>query len=172
MGIVQSRGWLLRTFRASLAVLIFLSIGTYAMTGVPIDVENILTAPHHEELFAAQDHSIESIWDGIYTEDQAKRGKAIYMRECASCHLDDLLGDGMAPELVGVSFTYRWTDLSVGDIFATLQTTMPQGAPASLPGQAYIDIVAFLLEVNDYPVGGEELLPDLSALEKIMIEEK
>ena len=65
---------------------------------------------------------------------------------------------------------FRWSGLSVGDIFATIRTTMPQGAPASLSRQAYADLAAFLLSVNDYPAGDEELEPDVATLEPIRIE--
>ena len=27
-----------------------------------------------------------SQWDGVYTEDQAKRGEGLYSQYCASCH--------------------------------------------------------------------------------------
>ena len=34
-----------------------------------------------------------SIWDGVYTDQQAQRGSDLYGRKCASCHGDDLEGD-------------------------------------------------------------------------------
>jgi mono/diheme cytochrome c family protein len=94
-----------------------------------------------------------SVWDGAYTEAQATRGEGAYERECATCHLADLLGDGIAPalvgaafdfrwrdlsvgDIVGAAFDFRWRDLSVGDIFVAIRATMPQGAPASLSPQA------------------------------------
>ena len=33
-----------------------------------------------------------SIWDGIYSEEQATRGQALYSQECASCHGGELTG--------------------------------------------------------------------------------
>jgi len=27
-----------------------------------------------------------SVWDGVYTAEQAKRGEALYANNCASCH--------------------------------------------------------------------------------------
>ena len=119
-----------------------------------------------------QEEAVKSVWDGVYTEEQAQRGQATYLRECSSCHLDDLLGDGIAPALIGQSFGFRWHDLSVGDVIATIRTTMPEGAPASLSMQAYVDIAAYLLKVNQYPAGEEELERDVSTLDQIMIEAK
>src|SRR5882672_11690519 len=46
-----------------------------------------------------------SVWDGVYTEEQASRGRTVYDKECAGCHLDTLQGDGLAPGLVADSFT-------------------------------------------------------------------
>ena len=110
-----------------------------------------------------------SVWDGAYTEAQATRGEGTYERECATCHLADLLGDGIAPALTGAAFDFRWSDLSVGDIFAAIRATMPQGAPASLSPQAYTDIVSYLLLRNDFPAGDAELPADEATLSAIMI---
>jgi len=113
-----------------------------------------------------------SAWSGVFTDEQVTRGEKAYEQECAACHLDDLLGDGIAPPLVGVPFSFRWTDLSVGDMFAAIRTTMPQGAPASLSPQGYVDIVAYLLAKNDFPSGSEELPTNSDVLESIIIDEK
>ena len=115
----------------------------------------------------AQDST--SVWDGAYTEEQATRGEGAYERECATCHLADLLGDGIAPALVGPAFDFRWSDLSVGDMYVAIRATMPQGAPASLSPQAYADIVSYLLQSNDMPAGDAELPADEAVLNTIMI---
>ena len=114
----------------------------------------------------------QSAWDGVFTEEQATRGKETYQQECASCHLDDLLGDGIAPPLVGVPFSFRWSDLSVGDMYMAIRTTMPQGAPASLSVSGYVDIVAYMLQVNEFPAGDSELPTEEDALNAIIIDEK
>ena len=110
-----------------------------------------------------------SVWDGVFTEDQAARGKSTYEQECASCHLDDLLGDGIAPSLTGAAFDFRWDELSVGDMRAAIRATMPQGAPASLSAQAYIDIISYILQANDLPAGENELPTDEASLSQIII---
>jgi quinoprotein glucose dehydrogenase len=113
-----------------------------------------------------------STWDGVFTAEQAERGSESYQRECAQCHLEDLLGDGIAPSLVGAPFHFRWSELSVGDMLVAIRTTMPQGAPASLSPRAYVDIVAYLLEANDFPAGDMELPTDQDVLESIIIQEE
>ena len=113
-----------------------------------------------------------SVWDGVYSEEQAQRGADEYEQECAQCHLDDLLGDGIAPALVGPPFSFRWSDLSVGDVYVAIRTTMPQGAPASLSAQAYVDIVSYLLKMNKYPAGDTELPTESDDLDVIIVDEK
>ena len=117
---------------------------------------------------AAQERTV---WDGVYTEEQATRGMATYEQECSQCHLEDLLGDGIAPALIGAPFHFRWSDLSVGDMLVAIRTTMPQGAPASLSPRAYADIVAYMLKVNDFPAGDTELPTGVDDLEGIIIVE-
>ena len=119
---------------------------------------------------AAQD--TQTTLDGVFTAEQAQRGSESYQQECAQCHLEDLLGDGIAPSLVGAPFHFRWSELSVGDMLVAIRTTMPQGAPASLSPRAYVDIVAYLLEANDFPAGDMELPTDQDVLESIIIQEE
>ena len=117
---------------------------------------------------AAQD---QTIWDGVYTEEQAARGQRTYDQECAACHLDDLMGDGIAPSLIGSAFFFRWSELSMGDMYTAIRTTMPQGAPASLSPSGYADISAYMLQKNDVPAGDMELPSDTDDLDGIMITE-
>ena len=126
----------------------------------------LLAAASVFTLHAAQQ---KSTMDSVFTAEQAKRGMEAYQQECAQCHLDDLLGDGIAPALIGAPFHFRWSELSVGDMLVAIRTTMPQGAPASLSPQAYVDIVAYMLEVNDFPAGDTELPTDQTELESIII---
>ncbi|MYI75229.1 MAG: cytochrome c [Acidobacteria bacterium] len=97
------------------------------------------------------------------------RDETAYEQECATCHLADLLGDGIAPALTGAAFDFRWSDLSVGDMYVAIRATMPQGAPASLSPQGYADIVAYMLQRNDFPAGDMELPTEEEALNMITI---
>lgn len=98
-----------------------------------------------------------SVWEGVYTDAQAERGRSVYDKECASCHLESLQGGGLAPGLVADAFTYRWQDGPVGDLFTVVKATMPSGRPASLSDAEYADIVAYMLKRNSYPSGSREL---------------
>ena len=98
-----------------------------------------------------------SVWDGIYTAEQAQRGEPLYQQSCAECHGPDLAGGEMSPGLVGGEFVWNWNGLAVGDLFERLRVSMPQGAPGSVSRQEKADILAFLLEANDFPAGDTEL---------------
>ena len=40
-----------------------------------------------------------SVWDGVYSRDQASRGQAKYAQVCSNCHQGDLSGSDQAPVL-------------------------------------------------------------------------
>jgi quinoprotein glucose dehydrogenase len=102
----------------------------------------------------AQQHTA---WDGIYSAQQAERGRAAYMQSCAACHADDLRGRATAPSLVDESFAFLYNDVSVGELLEKIQKLMPSDRPGSLSGETYRDIVAFLLQVNKFPAGDKEM---------------
>ncbi len=89
-----------------------------------------------------------TVWDGVYTAEQADRGKALYTQSCAGCHSADLRGDGTAPSLVEGDFAFQWADTSVGELYEQIRKLMPSTRPNSLPPQSYIDIVAYILQVQ------------------------
>ena len=102
-------------------------------------------------------HQAQSVWDGVYTAEQAQRGAPLYQQSCAECHGPDLAGGEMSPGLVGGEFVWNWNGLSVGDLFERLRVSMPQDDPTSLGRQEKADILAFMLEANDFPAGDAEL---------------
>jgi len=105
-----------------------------------------------------------TVWDGVYTDAQAERGRTSYQQSCAACHREDLRGDSTAPSLVGESFMFLWGDMEIGELLARMQKLMPPERPGSLPAQTYIDIVAFMLQKNAFPAGNMELSADPAAL--------
>jgi mono/diheme cytochrome c family protein len=108
-----------------------------------------------------------SVWDGVYTEDQAKRGEAIYRKECAACHGAVLTGGESAPPLTGGPFLANWNGLTMGDLFDRIRKTMPQTNPGRLTRQQDADILAFMLSVNKFPAGKTELYRQSEMLKEI-----
>jgi len=123
-------------------------------------------------LLSAAGQERTSVWDGVYTEAQAERGRVAYAMSCASCHADDLRGRSTAPSLIEESFAFLWDDMSLGDLFERTRTRMPSDRPGSLSGPAYADILAFIAQKNGYPPGPKELGDDLAVLKGIRITAK
>jgi quinoprotein glucose dehydrogenase len=113
-----------------------------------------------------------TVWDGVYSEQQATRGKGAYEMQCAFCHGSDLRGQGFAPGLIEDTFATRWQDGNLGELFAIVKGTMPQDKPASLTDDEYAAIVAYLLQSNRYPAGQEDLRPDPAALKEVVFGRK
>src|ERR1700689_1348906 len=113
-----------------------------------------------------------SVWDGIFTDDQAARGKAQYNTSCSSCHMEDLSGSGQALPLAGDAFTDVWEGQTMADLLGLVQGTMPQDRPGSLRPEQAPDVISYIIQVNKFPTGKEELKNDPDALKNILITKK
>ena len=100
-----------------------------------------------------------SIWDGVYTDAQAGRGRTLYMQSCSRCHGADLSGNFETPPLVGRFMPY-WSGSTLDALFDYVSTAMPLDHPGALGPAANTDIVAFILKSNDLPSGSKELNAD------------
>ena len=109
----------------------------------------------------------DSVWSGVYTEAQAKRGEAIYADRCASCHAPDLSGLDQAPALTGADFMTEWNELSMNDLFERVRISMPADKPGSLERQQVADVLAFILQKNGLPAGQAELPTTADGLKAI-----
>ena len=103
------------------------------------------------------------------TEEQAKRGEAIYGAECSSCHGMAMEGADMAPPLTGGAFMGNWNGLTVGDLFERIRISMPDGNPGKLTREQDADVVAYILKVSKYPAGKAELSHETEVLKQIKI---
>jgi len=107
-------------------------------------------------MLRAQD-DVRSIWSGVYTSDQADRGKAIYLETCAGCHGAGLLGNDEVTPLKGPHFMSDWDSQTVADLVARIHNTMPLDNPGSVSNVSATELVAFLLQANDIPAGSADL---------------
>ena len=117
---------------------------------------------------SATSQSTSSVWDGIYTEAQAKKGETVYFTQCVTCHGDDFAGREQAPALAGLAFMEKWNRATVRKLLEKVEQ-MPPTQPKSLPAQDYVDAVAYLLSVNELPAGPSALPNDRAALGRIEI---
>src|SRR5260370_1402493 len=108
--------------------------------------------------------------DGVYTVDQAARGKTVYALRCSLCHGAELGGAG-AVALVGVSFARTWgrPGLTLDDLYYVLRTTMPRDAPGSLEPTDYLAVLAYVMQRNGYPAGRQELSGERSQLRGVRL---
>ena len=117
-----------------------------------------------------------SVRDGVFTVEQARRGKIAYTGPCDRCHgfkLDGASDDPdmlPAPPVAGPKFLRKWTGRTLVSLFEYVRTTMPSNNPGYLSDAEVADIVAYMLSSSDVPAGSEELRPDRAALAAIVIE--
>ena len=101
--------------------------------------------------FSASAEQSKSVWDGVFTKEQADRGAAAYKASCSECHGNDLAGDGFAPALTGSEFMGNWNDLSVGDLFERIRISMPPSGPSGVTPAQKADIVVAHHEREQVP---------------------
>src|SRR5436190_21713659 len=109
-----------------------------------------------------------SVWDGVFNEEQAKRGQAVFTDECSTCHGRDLEGADMTPPLTGAGFMSNWDGLTIGDLYDRIRISMPLNSPGKLSRQQNADVIAYILRYNQFPSGKEELPRDSLPLKQIL----
>lgn len=116
--------------------------------------------------------STRSVWDGVYSDEQATKGEGLYAQHCASCHGGSLEGGDVPPALAGSDFLSNWNGLSVGDLFERIRVTMPIDRPQTLSRDVNSAILAFMFRVNKFPAGKDAMPGQTEVLKGIQIEPK
>ena len=113
-----------------------------------------------------------SVWDGVYLEEQATRGKDQYEYNCGTCHIHDLTGDSIKdiPPLAGDDFLATWNGKTVQELLEYMSTNMPADSRGSLAASTYADIVSYVLKANGFPTGKDALGSDPARLARTFIE--
>ncbi len=96
--------------------------------------------------------------NGLYTAEQAKVGKALYVKNCSACHAVDLSG-AAGPPLRGTDAPYHGTQ-SVAQVFDYISVQMPMNRPGALSKATYVSIMAYILEKNGHEPGTKALTAD------------
>ncbi len=97
--------------------------------------------------------------DGVFTAEQAAEGKMVYQRVCSSCHtLDWYQGQPLR----------SWDGAAVYALFEIILVGMPEDNPGSLPRKSYVDVLAYILELNGLPAGETPLPSGRSSLNAIL----
>ena len=118
----------------------------------------------------AQPPAAPSVWDGVYTEEQAQRGKPVYIEHCSFCHGETLEGDDESTPLVGDEFRSNWDGLPLGRLYDRIRKDMPLSHPGTLNRKQNADILAYILSVNEFPSSQVELPPLTDLLNLILFQ--
>jgi len=111
--------------------------------------------------------------DGVFSADQALRGKSGYDGVCARCHGVPLTGSqGNGPTLKGPAFLAHWDKDTLGSLYTKIRDTMPQGSPGTLTDDVKLQILAYVLQQNGFPAGTSDLPGDVGALEEVAIQQR
>jgi mono/diheme cytochrome c family protein len=124
------------------------------------------STPHAQQ----PDKAPRSVWDGVYSKEQAKRGEGLYANNCSSCHGPDLSGNDEAAPLTGSAFLANWDGLTVGDLSERVRVSMPPNRLGQLSRQQITDILSHVLSFNSFPAGKTELDAKLEVQKQVRIE--
>ena len=94
-----------------------------------------------------------------YTDTQASRGDRFFEETCLSCH--------SSSEFRGRSFQRTWRGRSVADLYDEVVYTMPDDNPGGLPTQTYLDVIAYILQMNRFAEGDIELSSDYDVMQEL-----
>ena len=108
--------------------------------------------------------------DGVFTQQQAVSGGALYLRSCVECHGITLAGGEAGPALVGGAFWSQWQDQSLAAFYQITASTMPVNNPNGFSPEQYTDVVAFMLQQNGLPVGEEPLTANVADMVAITMQ--
>jgi mono/diheme cytochrome c family protein len=103
-----------------------------------------------------------SVTEGVYSDEQAARGRQLYDAQCVSCHGQAMEGT-VGPPLVGELFLSNWSTRSLAGLVDKIQKTMPFNLPANLSRSESIDLAAYMLQVGKFRAGQAELSEALLA---------
>lgn len=118
-------------------------------------------------LRAQQTDKSSSVWDAVYTKEQAKRGEHLYVQNCSSCHGPDLSGNDEAAPLAGPVFLSSWDGLTIADLSNRVRVSMPPNNLGKLSRQEIVDILSYVLSINNFPAGKNELDPKPEVLKLV-----
>src|SRR5688500_18488837 len=86
---------------------------------------------------------------GIFSQKQAAAGRSVYAMQCSACH--------STSAHTGPAFMKSWQGRTVWDLYAFLKDNMPQSEPGALTDQEYIQVVTYMLSLNQMPAGQQDL---------------
>jgi alcohol dehydrogenase (cytochrome c) len=92
---------------------------------------------------------------GPFTAAQADAGRTVFLESCAACHGTDLTTPPRP--LVGAAFMGEWSNRTPRDLVTAIRATMPPDRPGGLTEDAYVNLTAYILQVNGSVAGTQPL---------------
>lgn len=102
-----------------------------------------------------------TILDGVYTQDQAARGRVEYDAWCSQCHGGENGGAVRAPFLDDANFVDHWREYDVDFLYSMIRNNMPPRSEQKPSDAEYLDILTYILSRNNYPAGDVELTAEV-----------
>ena len=103
--------------------------------------------------------------DGVYTKAQADGAKAQFEKLCASCH-PFTVAEKKKPKdlpLGDEPFFEAWSGRPLSEMISIIALTMPNDGSAVVTDEEAVDLVAYILQRNAYPVGSKPLTKETAA---------
>lgn len=98
---------------------------------------------------------------GLYSESQAQRGLEVFTAVCSECHeIEDLTNE---------DFRLNWDGTTLYELFDNIRTTMPDENPGTLTPQQYIDVTAYVLQLNKLPAGPDDFTGDSTSASAVRL---
>ena len=139
------------------SVLLCIGVAACASSGTPE------SAPLSPAVSSSPEAPPASVMAAIaFTELQANRGRDTFRSGCTECHYSS--------EFADAQFKFKWSQRSVGNLFQLIQTSMPESAPGSLSSEEAVQLVAYVLRMNGFEAGPNELPTDPAILDGMSLE--
>ncbi len=103
-----------------------------------------------------------STTSGVYTPDQAVKGREVFNSNCLGCHT--------VASHTGTAFQLKWFGRPLADLFDYLSSLMPKSAPGTLTEDEYVWVTAYILRLNGMPPGKTELNAEPAWLKSVRVD--
>ena len=116
-------------------------------------------APAPADEAPSADESASTTVAASFTSEQADRGRDLFRAQCTECHYSSEFSDSQ--------FKFKWSRRTAGNLYQLIQTSMPETAPGSLSPEETVELVTYILRMNGFEPGTDELAADRVVLDAI-----
>lgn len=99
---------------------------------------------------------------GVYTAEQAQKGREVFQSSCLGCHT--------VASHSGPAFQLKWFGRPLAELYDYLSNLMPKSAPGTLTEDEYVWVTAYILRLNGMPAGKTELNAEPAWLKSVRVD--